>query len=371
MREAPFREFCDASPDAVVVVDRTGCINFANVRVEAMLGYLPNELLGESLSVLVPERYRDVHRTHFERFTKDPTPRMMGAGLELTALRKDGTELQIEISLTPYRAPDGPIVIAAMRDITKRPKETEFVSNNSNNQDLLRQARNDVARLLAQAGLDTIEHETATRLQRLLLEEVHHRMKNLLAMVMAITSQSLQSAESLDQGREAIATRLVAMGKAQDLLLQSNEAGVQLADVIHATIEPFDSIGVRRFFLSDTPIEIAAGTVLPFTLSINELCTNAVKYGALSNTTGSVAVTLTVDENTQLFTLRWTENGGPSVHAPIRKSFGTRLLVSLAAQLHGTVQLGYEPAGLVYQLVIPLALLKNVPRQLRQGSDGS
>ena len=196
-------------------------------------------------------------------------------------------------------------------------------------------------------------------------------MKNLLAMVMAITSQSLQTAESLDQGREALATRLVAMGKAQDLLLQSNEAGVQLADVIHATIEPFDSLDVRRFFLSDTPIEIAAGAVLPFTLSINELCTNAVKYGALSNTTGSVAVTLTVDENTQLFTLRWTENGGPGVHAPIRKSFGTRLLVSLAAQLHGAVQLKYEPTGLVYQLVIPLALVKNVPRQLRQGLDGS
>ena len=92
-------------------------------------------------------------------------------------------------------------------------------------------------------------------------------------------------------------------------------------------------------------------------MSLNELCTNAVKYGALSNETGHVNITSAVDETTQLFTLTWTETGGPEVQKPTRRSFGTRLLGALATQLHGDVRVRYEPAGVVYELDIPLALL--------------
>ena len=359
MSEIPFREFYEASPDAVVVVDQTGRINFANSRVEAMLGYLPDELIGKPHSVLMPERYSALHAGHMAGFMTNPSSRMMGSGLELAALRKDGSEFLVEISLSPYLAPDGLIVIAAMRDITsidlkKDVREAEI----SDLRDLLGQARNDVARLLAQAGIDATEHETATRLQRLLLEELHHRVKNMLATVMAITSQSLRTAESVEQGRSAIASRLTAMGRAQDLLLRTNESGAHLIDVVSAAIEPFDSGDVRRFVVQDTLIEIGPGAVLPLTLSLNELCTNATKYGALSNTTGRIDIASTVDEEMQLFTLRWTETGGPTVQEPTRHSFGTRLLGALATQLHGEVRLRYEPGGVDYQLNIPLALLR-------------
>jgi len=358
MSETPFREFYEASPDAVVVVDQTGRINFANGRVEAMLGYLPSELLGKPHSVLMPERYRDLHSSHMDRFMNDPSPRMMGAGLELAALRKDGSEFLIEISLSPYHAPDGLVVIAAMRDVTaKGLKNDGLESENSNLRDLLGQARTDAARLLAQAGIDATEHEAAKRLQRLLLEEVHHRMKNMLATVMAITSQSLHTSESVEQGRSAIASRLTAMGRAQDLLLRTNESGARLVDVVSAAIEPFDGGDVRRFVVQDALIEIGPGAVLPLTLSLNELCTNAVKYGALSNATGRIDIISTADEETQLFTLRWTETGGPAVQEPTRRSFGTRLLGALATQLHGEIRLRYEPVGVDYQLNIPLALL--------------
>ena len=80
--------------------------------------------------------------------------------------------------------------------------------------------------------------------------------------------------------------------------------------------------------LLDADIDIGAGAVLPLTMSLNELCTNAVKYGALSNTTGRIDITLTVDEKAQLFKLTWTEKGGPPVQEPTRRSFGTRLIVS-------------------------------------------
>ena len=81
-------------------------------------------------------------------------------------------------------------------------------------------------------------------------------------------------------------------------------------------------------------------------MSLNELCTNAVKYGALSNTTGRIEIASQVDEKTERFKLTWTESGGPAVKEPARRSFGTRLIGRLADQLQGNVRLRYEPAEL-------------------------
>ena len=354
-----FRGFLEASSDAVIVVDQTGRINFANNRIEAMFGHLPDELVGKPLSVLMPERYRDLHVGHLDRFMNDPRPRMMGAGLELRALRKDGSEFPTEISLSPGRTSDGLVVIAAIRDITvKSLKNDALEAENVGLQDLLTQAGIDAARLLAQAGIDATENEAAKRLQRLLLEELIHRVKNTLATVIGITSQSLRTAENLEQGRLAVESRLVALGRAHDLLLRANWASAKLTDVIRAAIEPFDSHDVRRFVVQDTSIEIGPGAVLPLTMSLNELCTNAVKYGALSNATGRIDITSMVDEKAQRFKLTWTEKGGPAVQEPTRRSFGTRLIGRLADQLHGDVRLRYEPAGVVYELDIPLAVLR-------------
>ena len=160
MSEAQFRGFLEASPDAVIVVDRTGLINFASNRIESMFGHPPSELVGKPLSVLIPERYRDLHAGHLDRFMNEPSLRMMGIGLELRALRKDGSEFQTEISLSPDRTPDGLVVIAAIRDITdKSLKKTALEAENAGLHDLLTQAGIDAARLLAQAGIDATENE--------------------------------------------------------------------------------------------------------------------------------------------------------------------------------------------------------------------
>jgi two-component sensor histidine kinase len=253
-------------------------------------------------------------------------------------------------------------VIAAIRDITvKSLKKDALEAENVGLHDLLTQAGIDAARLLAQAGIDATENEAAKRLQHLLLEELIHRVKNTLATVIGITSQSLRTAENLEQGRLAVESRLVALGRAHDLLLRANWASAKLTDVIRAAIEPFDSHDVRRFVVQDTSIEIGPGAVLPLTMSLNELCTNAVKYGALSNATGRIHITSTVDEKAQLFKLTWTEKGGPAVQEPTRRSFGTRLIAGLADQLHGDVRLRYEPEGVVYELDISLAVLRVLP----------
>ena len=97
--------------------------------------------------------------------------------------------------------------------------------------------------------------------------------------------------------------------------------------------------------MQETPIEIGAGAVLPLTMSLNELCTNAVKYGALSNGTGRIEIASSIDEKAQRIKLTWTESGGPPVREPTRRSFGTRLINRLAEQLHGEVRMKYQPTG--------------------------
>ena len=235
---------------------------------------------------------------------------------------------------------------------TKSLKEDALEAEVAGLRELLNQAGIDAARLLAQAGLDATENEVARRLQRLLLEELHHRVKNTLATVIGITSQSLRTADNLEDGRMAVESRLVALGRAHDLLLQANWASARLTDVIDAAIQPFDDHEVRRFTVQETSIEVVAAAVLPLTMSLNELCTNAVKYGALSNATGRIAIAATTDGKT--LKLTWTETGGPPVEKPKQRSFGTRLIGRLADQLHGDVLLKYEPTGLMYELDAPL-----------------
>jgi PAS domain S-box-containing protein len=357
--EAPFGEFFEATPDAVLVIDRTGQIRFANSRVEPLLGYLPQDLVGLHHDVLLPKRYRGIHATHVQRFLSAPATRMMGRGLELVASRKDGSEFKTEISLSPYQGPDGLVVIVAMRDRGGlHPSKNILESENAALRDLLSQAGIDAGRLRSRAGADASQHEAAQRLQGILVEELHHRLKNLLTMVIGITSQTLRAAQNLDEGRDAVMSRLAAMGRAQDLLLADRDTGAELADVVRAAIEPFDNRKLQRFSIANVPIELGPEAILPLTLSLNELCTNAVKYGALSNKNGHVSIKSQIDEETQLFTLSWTEAGGPIVQVPTRRGFGTRLLGALATQLHGDVRVRYEPTGISYQLDIPLALIR-------------
>ena len=222
---------------------------------------------------------------------------------------------------------------------------------------LLEQAGIDAQVLLAQAGIDARERETADKLQKLILEELHHRIKNTLATVSAIASQSLRTATSLEHGQHAIEGRLVALGRAHDLLLQARWANADLAHTIRGATEPYDSEGSGRFSISGPDIKITSGAVIALAMTLNELCTNTTKFGALSVPAGSVDVAWKIDEAKQRLKLIWSEKGGPSIHAPSRQSFGTRLMASLGQQLKGEVRLAYEPTGFVYTMDVPMTSL--------------
>jgi two-component sensor histidine kinase/CheY-like chemotaxis protein len=234
----------------------------------------------------------------------------------------------------------------------------EFLSaENDSLRLLLEQAGIDAKVLLAQAGIDAKEREAADKLQKLILEELHHRIKNTLATVSAIASQSLRTATSIEHGQHAIEGRLVALGRAHDLLLQARWANASLANTIRGATEPYDSEGAGRFLIQGPDIRITSGAVIALAMTLNELCTNTTKFGALSVPAGRIEIEWKIDADKQRLQLTWSEKNGPPVHAPTRRSFGTRLIGSLGQQLKGEVQLAYDASGFVYVLDVPMASL--------------
>jgi two-component sensor histidine kinase/ActR/RegA family two-component response regulator len=219
---------------------------------------------------------------------------------------------------------------------------------------LLEQASIDAETLLIQAGIDAKEREAADKLQKLILGELHHRIKNTLATVSAIASQSFRAAPSIETGQKAMEGRLTALGRAHDLLMQVSWASASLTHTFSSATEPYDSQGGRRFHFNGPDLRITSGAVIALAMTFNELCTNTTKFGALSVPAGRVEIAWTIDQPKQRLHLVWTESGGPAVEPPVRQSFGTRMMKSLGQQLNGQVQLAYQPSGFIYSLDVPL-----------------
>jgi len=126
-KEARYQAILDAAPDAILIVNRQGRIDFASAQMEKLFGYSCSEIVGASVDTLVPLRFRGTHGGHRHGFFNAPRTREMGIGRELFGLRKDGSEFSIEISLSPLETKDGTVALAAIRDVTERKKaETRF-----------------------------------------------------------------------------------------------------------------------------------------------------------------------------------------------------------------------------------------------------
>jgi two-component sensor histidine kinase len=222
---------------------------------------------------------------------------------------------------------------------------------------LLAQAEINAQGLLEQAGIDAKEREAADKLQKLILEELHHRIKNTLATVSAIASQSLRNVPGAEQAQHAIEGRLLALGRAHDLLLQARWTSADLRQIVRGAIEAFDNPDVPKFSIAGPDIRMTSGAVIAIAMTLNELCTNTTKFGALSVPAGRVEIAWALDPKTQRLNVTWIERNGPAVRPPDRHSFGTRLVETLGKQLKGNVQLTYEPSGFVYAFDVPLASL--------------
>jgi two-component sensor histidine kinase/DNA-binding response OmpR family regulator len=233
--------------------------------------------------------------------------------------------------------------------------EAVLLAENDSLRLLLEQAEIDAQALLVQAGIDAEQREASDKLQKLIVGELHHRVKNTLAMVSAIASQSFRGVPSIEHGQKAMEGRLIALGRAHDMLMQVSWANASLTHTLSNATEPYDSQGDRRFHFNGPDIKITSVAVIALAMTFNELCTNTTKFGALSVPTGRVEIAWTIDELKQRLRLVWTERGGPAVVPPARRSFGTRMMGSLGQQLTGQVRLEYEPGGFMYSLDVPLS----------------
>lgn len=251
-----------------------------------------------------------------------------------------------------------PVGAVASRPASAPPSAQEsLTAENDSLRLLLEQAGIDADALLAQAGIDAKEREASAKLQQLILDEMHHRIKNTLGTVSAIASQSLRTATSLQHGRAAIEGRLVALGRAHDLLMQVSWANASLSKIVHGATEAYEGKDSGRFSIAGPDVGITSGAVIALAMTLNELCTNTTKFGALSVPDGRVNIVWSIDAEFERLELVWTETGGPVVSAPTRRSFGTRMMESLGQQLNGTVELDYQPGGFVYTMVAPLSAL--------------
>jgi two-component sensor histidine kinase/PAS domain-containing protein len=211
-------------------------------------------------------------------------------------------------------------------------------------------------RRLAGVSLDITERKRAEERQKLLVNELNHRVKNSLATVQSIAAQTLRSNAAPEFFREAFETRLIALSQTHDLLTRESWAGASLREVFDVELHAMageDRVG----FAYDADVRLNPKAAVALGMGIHELTTNAVKYGALSSPDGRVAVDWSVEDG--VLRLTWTESGGPPVTPPARRGFGARLLErGLAAELSGGVELTYDASGLVCQMALPLRALE-------------
>ncbi|MEO7814171.1 MAG: HWE histidine kinase domain-containing protein [Sphingomicrobium sp.] len=240
-----------------------------------------------------------------------------------------------------------------------QPFQDALTTENDSLKLALEQAGIDATALLVQSGIDAEERDAADKLQNLIHAELHHRIKNMLATVGAITHQSLRTATSMAHASSAIDGRFVALARAHDLLTRVSWEHATIDSTIRSAVEPFDQ-GGGRFVISGENIRIASSSVIAFAMTLNELCTNTTKFGALSQPAGQVHIDWHVEGDRLQF--KWVETGGPAVTEPTRKSFGTRMMTSLGQQLKGSVSLDYQPSGFVYTLNVPLDALITKPK---------
>ena len=199
--------------------------------------------------------------------------------------------------------------------------------------------------------------------QQLLNQELRHRLKNTLAMAQAVMNQTLRQSSSLPEAQAALEERMLALGRAQGGLLDIQDQGAEIHEVVRTALMPHDG-RASAFRIEGPSLRLSSRCALALTLALHELATNAAKYGALSAKGGEVALSWRIlppfDSDEAIFQLRWQEHGGPVVRPPGHAGFGSFMIRrTLPGYFEGTASLDFRPEGLFYQLEGPAAALRD------------
>lgn len=258
----------ESAPDAIVIVDASGSILFASRRLTALCGYLPEEIVGQRIECLLPERYRQKHLGHRGHYTSSAQPRPMGVDLELYALHKDGTELPVEISLSPIRDGERLLVAAALRDVTERKRiQTELM-----------QAREaaDRANLAKSRFLATASHDLRQPLQTLSL--LNGTLRRVVRDPMAGEAVA-QQGQAID-AMSRLTNALLDISKLESGAVRPDPADFAVAALFEELRSEFASVAANKGL--ELRVEIAAPSAHSDPSLVGQilrnLIANAIKY---------------------------------------------------------------------------------------------
>ncbi|RZJ44565.1 MAG: PAS domain S-box protein [Brevundimonas sp.] len=199
------------------------------------------------------------------------------------------------------------------------------------------------------ASVDITERKLAEEHRNDLAHEMAHRVKNILAMVQAIASQTFRQVTTVEEGRTAINARLNALARAQDILIQPDRPDAGILSIVEGALEAHRT--GQRISIAGPDLPLRSQQGLGLSLALHELATNAAKYGALSTEHGRVDVSWTVTPEDE-FVFDWVESGGPRVVLPERTGFGTKLVERVVAPyFNGKAALDFDPSGVRFRLV--------------------
>jgi len=225
-----------------------------------------------------------------------------------------------------------------------------------------RDASHRLPRRLIGVVADVTERRMAEERQTLLIRELHHRVKNTLATVQAIVGSTARTASSIESFYEAFVGRIMSLAHTHSVLTEDTWQTASLRTLLANELRPYadgdmDGAGDARIRLEGPPVDLTSEVAVPIGMAIHELTTNAAKYGALSTPEGRVVIAWSLAAGGPAGTLRfeWRESGGPTVSAPTRQGFGSRLLQRvLTAQVGAEVTMDYPPDGFRLHMLAPL-----------------
>jgi len=308
-RLASIVEFSD---DAIISKNLDGIIQSWNKGAEQLFGYPAEEAIGKPVTILMPPERQSEERVILERIRRGDRVEHY----ETVRRRKDGSLINVSLSISPIRDAKGKIVGASKiaRDITERKRNEEQIS--------------------------------------ILAREAEHRAKNLLANVKAMVH--LSQSETPDGLKEAIEGRIEALTNVHSLFVQSRWTGAELGSLIRQELSPYSRDGEVGIQIDGPTVILPPDGAQAIAVALHELATNAAKYGALSVAEGQVRVEWSRAADAQLV-LRWTEAGGPPVSLPTRKGFGTNVMEAMIrGRVGGDVWLDWRAEGLVCEIVLPM-----------------
>ncbi|MEF2553369.1 HWE histidine kinase domain-containing protein [Aurantimonas sp. A2-1-M11] len=309
--ESQYRQIVDSAVDfSIITTDLDGTITSWSPGAQKIFGWSEAETLGQPAAMVFTAADRESDLAGREMASARETGCRIGEGWHQ---RKDGTRFWASGEIMP----------------------------------LLGEAETRIGYL--KILRDRTHEYQAEEQRRELTHELSHRMKNVLATVQSIVSQSLRTAKSLDAGREAISSRVQALARAQDILTQTSWTGAGIRQVVDEALAPHRT-GQGRISIDGPDVVLSAQQVLGLSLALHELATNAAKYGSLSSPSGEVEIRWEVGTG-DAFRFAWIESNGPLVGEPTRRGFGSRLIERIVGSyFEGDGQLDFPPSGVTFQL---------------------